>query len=91
LDIILAFSDRPLKASIFLGFLLSSISLAAMLLVFYRAYFIGFSVTGWASLLSALFFSTGIILMVLGISAIYIGEVFRQVKNRPLYVIDKQI
>jgi hypothetical protein len=60
-----------------------------MVLVAYRAYFFGFTVTGWASLLSALFFSTGIILMVLGISAIYIGEVFKQVKNRPLYIIDK--
>jgi dolichol-phosphate mannosyltransferase len=88
-DIVLAFSERPLKASIFLGFLLSTISLVAMVLVAYRAYFFGFTVTGWASLLSALFFSTGIILMVLGISAIYIGEVFKQVKNRPLYIIDK--
>ena len=90
-DIVLAFSERPLKASIFLGFLLSTISLVAMVLVAYRAYFFGFTVTGWASLLSALFFSTGIILMVLGISAIYIGEVFKQVKNRPLYIIDKVI
>jgi len=90
-DIVLAFSERPLKASIFLGLLLSTISLVAMVLVAYRAYFFGFTVTGWASLLSALFFSTGIILMVLGISAIYIGEVFKQVKNRPLYIIDKVI
>ena len=90
-DIVLAFSERPLKASIFLGFLLSTMSLVAMMLVAYRAYFFGFTVTGWASLLSALFFSTGIILMVLGISAIYIGEVFKQVKNRPLYIIDKVI
>jgi dolichol-phosphate mannosyltransferase len=33
--------------------------------------------------------STGSILIVLGIIGIYIGRVFREVKNRPLYVIDE--
>jgi glycosyltransferase involved in cell wall biosynthesis len=33
-------------------------------------------------------YSTGIILVVIGIAGIYIGEIFKQVKNRPLYIID---
>jgi dolichol-phosphate mannosyltransferase len=39
--------------------------------------------------MAAIFFSTGVVLVVIGISGIYIGEIFRQVKNRPLYVIEK--
>jgi dolichol-phosphate mannosyltransferase len=46
---------------------------------------------GWPSLISALFFSTGLILMFIGVLAIYLGEVFNQVKQRPLYLISNSI
>jgi dolichol-phosphate mannosyltransferase len=90
-DVILSFSDRPLRASIYLGISMSTLSLFFLLLVTYRWLFLGFNANGWASVISVLFFSSGIILTVIGISSIYIAEIFKQVKNRPLYVIDKKI
>jgi dolichol-phosphate mannosyltransferase len=90
-DIILAFSERPLKFSIGLGISLSLFSLGLAIWVILRSIFFGYSVTGWASIISAIFFSTGILLVVIGISAVYIGEIFREVKNRPLYIIDQKI
>jgi dolichol-phosphate mannosyltransferase len=90
-DIILSFSDRPLRASIFLGIIMSSISLTFMFVFIWRSFYIGVMANGWASVIVVLFFSTGIILIVLGISSIYIAEIFKQVKNRPLYVIDRKI
>jgi len=90
-DIILSFSERPLKFAIGLGISLSLLSLALAFWVALRSIFFGYSVTGWASTISAIFFSTGILLVVIGISAIYIGEIFREVKNRPLYIIDQEI
>jgi hypothetical protein len=49
----------------------------------------GFSVVGWPSIILAIFFSTGMILIVLGILGVYLGQVFKEVKNRPLYVISE--
>ena len=57
-----------------------------VLLYFYK----GFQ-SGWASMVVLIIFSTGLILMSLGIIGIYIGKVFEQTKERPLYLIDKTI
>jgi dolichol-phosphate mannosyltransferase len=88
-DIILSFSERPLKFSIGLGVSLSLVSLGLAIWVVLRSIFFGYAVTGWASIISAIFFSTGILLVVIGISAVYIGEIFREVKNRPLYIVSE--
>lgn len=90
-DVILSFSDRPLRASILLGISMSALSLMFLIVVLYRWFYLGRSADGWTSVVSVLFFSTGIILTVIGISSIYIAEIFKEVKNRPLYVIDKKI
>jgi len=90
-DIILSFSERPLKVAVGLGILLSTLSLVAGLWIVYGSFRWGFEVNGWTSLIATIFFSTGIILIVLGIVGIYIGEIFNQVKQRPLFVIDRKV
>jgi hypothetical protein len=50
----------------------------------------GFSSVGWASLMAITLLTGGVILVVLGIIGVYIGSVFREVKSRPLYLIDKK-
>ena len=44
---------------------------------------------GWTSLMVMILFSTGFILLSLGITGIYLGKVFEQVKSRPLYIINE--
>jgi len=90
-DIILSFSERPLKFAISLGLLMSISSTLMSVWIVYGSLKWGFTVLGWSSLISVMLFSTGIILIVIGITGIYIGEIFKQVKNRPLYIIDQQI
>jgi dolichol-phosphate mannosyltransferase len=90
-DIILSFSERPLKVAVGLGIMLSTISLVSGLWIVYGSFKWGFDVIGWTSLITTIFFSTGIILIVLGIVGIYIGEIFNQVKDRPLFVIDRKV
>jgi dolichol-phosphate mannosyltransferase len=85
----LSFSERPLRFAISLGILISFLSLVLTAWIVYKSIFYDFSVTGWASVISAIFFSSGITLVVLGISGIYLGEIFKQVKNRPLYIIEQ--
>ena len=88
-DIIISFSERPLKFAIGLGLVMSSIAFITTSWIIYKSVFYGYSVIGWASIVSVIIFSTGIILVVIGIVGVYVGEIFRQVKNRPLYIISE--
>jgi dolichol-phosphate mannosyltransferase len=89
LDIILAFSERPLRFAIGLGMTISIFSLIGAIGIIIRNYFWGFTVIGWASLVTSIFFIGGVTLTVLGIQGIYIGRIFQQVKNRPLFIISE--
>jgi dolichol-phosphate mannosyltransferase len=91
LDIILSFSDRPLRFAIGLGLLMSAVSVLFSLWIFIGAINWGFSVIGWPSLIVSIFFTGGAILIVLGIIGIYLGRIFREVKARPLYVVSESL
>jgi glycosyltransferase involved in cell wall biosynthesis len=88
-DIILSFSERPLKLAIGFGLLISSISVLLALWIFYGTFKWGYSVTGWSSVIVSILFSSGIILTVLGIIGIYLGRTFQEVKRRPLFIISE--
>jgi dolichol-phosphate mannosyltransferase len=86
-DVILSFSNRPLKIAIGIGVLMSVISISLVFLIIYGKLMWNFSVIGWPSIMASIFFTGGNILIVLGIVGIYIGKIFEEVKSRPLYVI----
>jgi dolichol-phosphate mannosyltransferase len=90
-DIILAFSDRPLKFAIGFGLILAFFATIMAGWIFWGAIHSDFVVLGWPSIMAAIFFVGGSNLIVLGILGIYLGRVFREVKNRPLYIISKLI
>lgn len=89
MDVVVAFSNRPLKAAIIFGAILASVSVISMGLLFYNSLKYGFVVTGWASLMVTIIFSTGSLMTVLGILGVYLGRVFHEVKSRPLYIVDE--
>jgi glycosyltransferase involved in cell wall biosynthesis len=89
-DIILSFSDRPLKMAIGLGITISSISLLISIWIIYRKIKWGFDVIGWASVIVTMLFLGGIILIILGIIGVYLGRTFQEVKRRPLYIISEK-
>lgn len=89
LDIILAYSDKPLRLIIKFGL---SIAMISFLMVFYVLYekFTGkVSVSGYASLIISIWFLSGCLLTTLGVVGLYIGKIFEGVKNRPSYIIEK--
>jgi len=88
LDGIFSFSTLPLKVWTYIGFILSSISLAFMLYTVIKTIVLGIDVPGYASLLSVMLFIGGINLMGIGILGEYISRIFIEVKARPLYAID---
>ncbi|MCP5540644.1 MAG: glycosyltransferase family 2 protein [Akkermansiaceae bacterium] len=88
LDGVTSQSTKLLRISIGLGFayVLAAIGAVAYLLVRYFA-FDEKPTTGWSSTIVLLLASTGLILMALGILGLYIGNIYEQVKGRPLYVV----
>jgi dolichol-phosphate mannosyltransferase len=88
-DIILSFSERPLKFAIGFGIIISTFAIIGAFWIIYGAIKWGYSVNGWSSLIFSIFFLGGSILIVLGIIGIYLGRVFQESKKRPLYIISK--
>jgi dolichol-phosphate mannosyltransferase len=91
LDIILAYSDKPLRMIVQLGLFISLFSFI-FAIVFLIQYFYGvITVAGYASTIVSIWFFSGLIMMTLGITGLYIGKIFQGVKNRPLYLIEKHL
>lgn len=88
LNSITSFSTKPLTAAIYLGFFIAGL---ALLYIPYAliSYVLGYSVSGWASLIVTVAFFGGLQLLILGIIGLYLGKLFIQNKQRPNYIIDK--
>lgn len=91
LDVILSFSDKPLRLTIKLGLSISFLAIIYAIYNLYR-YFNGqVAVTGWTSLIFSIWFLSGIIIFVLGIVGLYVGKTFEKVKDRPIFIIKEII
>lgn len=90
LDIILAYSDKPLRIAVQTGFIMSFISLLFAVYNLFRALTFGFAVSGYASLITSIWFLSGLIIAFIGIVGLYVGKTFEGVKNRPLYIVDEK-
>ena len=86
-DTIIAYSDKPLRLAVRLGFVLSILSFGAGIYVLMRAALYGSSVVGWPSLFISIYFIGGIIISILGVLGIYMGKTFDEAKKRPLYIV----
>lgn len=88
LDIILAYSDKPLRLTVKLGLSISAVAFIMVLVTLLR-YSLGHAwEPGYISLIISIWFFAGLILSVLGMVGLYIGKTFEQVKNRPIYLVD---
>lgn len=88
LDGITSFSDVPLKLASWLGYFTSLIALLYLCSVFVQKA-LGYTVQGWATIMVGMLFLGGVQLISLGIVGEYIGRIFNEVKQRPLYVVDE--
>jgi len=86
-DGITSLSIRPLYLAVYLGFILSLISLLYLPYVIFSYYYSGHYAYGWGSVILTVVFFAGLQLCVLGIIGIYVGKMFMQVKDRPLYIV----
>lgn len=89
LDAVVSFSNIPLRLALMAGFFVSLVSFmmgfAVILLKIFRIY----TFPGWASLTVAISFLGGIQLLVVGLVGEYVGRIYEEVKNRPLYIVSE--
>jgi len=90
LDGITAFTTWPLRLLSVSGLLLSALSFAYGLFVVLKHLAYGDPVQGWTTLITVVLFFAGINLISVGVLGEYIGRIFNEVKNRPLYVVRSQ-
>lgn len=90
IDGITSFSVQPLRIITVLGLLCVGVSIAEMIYILV-AYFQGNVIRGWASLLFSVWFLGGLLLFSVGVVGEYIGKIYKEVKRRPRYIIEKQI
>lgn len=84
-----AFSKAPLRAVSVLGVLVSGLSVLFGLWIVAEKLLMGNPVSGFATLAASITFLAGVQLLCLGIIAEYLGQVFDEVKRRPLYLADE--
>lgn len=90
LTMIVSYSDKPLRLSIYLGSTFSLLSFLGILYLVYR--YIFFHVQpGWTSTMVATIFMGGLIMSFLGIKGLYISRIFEQVKHRPIFLVQETI
>lgn len=83
-------SDKLLRLNIYLGFFISLLSFIAGIIIIINYFLHGYA-HGWTSIFVLILFSLGILLFSLGIVGLYIGKMFDQTKNRPVFIVDEKI
>lgn len=87
IDGITSFTSVPLKVWTFMGMVVAGFALLYGLLFIIKTLILGIDVPGYPSLIVAITFFSGVQLISLGVIGEYLGRVYSEVKNRPLYVV----
>ena len=88
-DGITSFTTTPLRISSFFGFIISVIAFVFIIVIVVKTLLYGDPVSGYPSLMAVVLFLGGIQLVSLGIIGEYIGRIFKETKQRPLYFIEE--
>ena len=86
-----AFTNAPLRMWSALGGVVALASLLFALYIVGEYFFLGNNVPGWATLATGIAFSIGVQLLSVGILGEYIGRIFDEVKQRPVYIIGQAL
>jgi glycosyltransferase involved in cell wall biosynthesis len=89
IDGLTSFTTAPLRISSVLGFIISFIAFIFIVVVVVKTVVFGDSAAGYPSLMAVVLFLGGVQLLSLGIIGEYIGRIFNEVKQRPLYFVQE--
>jgi glycosyltransferase involved in cell wall biosynthesis len=88
LEGITSFSVMPLKVATYLGLLVAVFAGIYIAQLVFRTLVFGNPVAGYPSLLAVVLFLGGVQMIMLGVIGEYLGRVFNEVKQRPLYLVE---
>jgi polyisoprenyl-phosphate glycosyltransferase len=88
-DGILSFSTKPLQASVAMGMCCAVLALFGICYALFFRMFTNTWVEGWTALMIAVLFIGGVQLLSVGILGEYVGRIYHEIKNRPLYVVQE--
>ena len=83
-------TDKILWWSIYMGFSFLIFGFSFLCYIFYTHLTNGFA-PGWTSIITAIIFCSGLILLSQGIIGVYLSKVFIQTKNRPFYLVGEKL
>lgn len=89
IDGITSLSTKPIRIITTFGFVIAFLSLIGIIWSVI-AFALGKTVAGWASLVTIIFFFSGIQLLSLGVIGEYIGKIYLETKARPRFIIEKR-
>lgn len=90
LDGITSFSVKPLRLITMSGLLFMLVAFVAIIYAI-SEFIIGDVIPGWTSLLVSVWFIGGAILTAVGVIGEYVGKIYKEVKRRPRYLIEKEV
>lgn len=83
---ITSFTTSPLRISLWTGLIISISAFAWAAFLIIRKLFFGADMSGYTSLMSAILLLGGVQLVSIGVIGEYIGRIFTETKNRPVYL-----
>lgn len=86
-DAILSFSYKPLRLAGLVGGALSICSFVYLIVIILQKLFTNTTQPGWASIFAIILFFNGVSLILHSITGEYVGRIYEETKNRPLYIV----
>jgi len=90
-DGMLSFSTKPLRAATYLGFVISIFAFGLAVFYFISFFTMHKQVTGFTTTIVSVLFLGGVQLITIGILGEYIGRIYEEIKQRPLYVVSERV
>ena len=89
IDGITSFTTAPLRISTYAGIAVSIFAFIYLVFLVIRTIFLGVDLAGYPSMMAVILFLGGVQLLSLGIIGEYVGRIFNETKQRPLYLIEE--
>lgn len=86
-----SFSTKSLRLIVYFGTVITLLAIVAAIALVIKTLVMDTEVSGWVTLFVSMWFIAGIMIMIMGIIAVYIGSIFDEVKHRPSYLIGETL
>lgn len=86
-----AFSTKSLRLIVYFGTLITLLAIVGAIALVVKTLVMDTEVSGWVTLFVSMWFIAGVMIVVMGVIAIYVGNIFEEVKGRPSYLVGERL